>query len=148
MRKTVVTVLAAGLLVGSLGATANAGKKTVTKNFTLLAPVAAPILTDVDPNGCLNTEEDVSKDTYAFKAPKHKKSGTLSVRIDGFEGDWDLFVLKGDTVLAESTSDNLSQDFEAVTVGRIKGGTKLNIVGCNWSGSPQAEGSLAYKYKK
>lgn len=145
MRKAIISMMAAGLVLGAFAGPASA--KTVRKSFQLLAPTPAPILTDVDPDGCLNTTEDVNKDTYNFKAPKHRRSGTLSVRIDGFEGDWDLFVLKKGNVIAESTTDNLSQDYESVRVGGIKGGTKLQIVGCNWSGSPQANGKLTYKHR-
>ena len=145
MRKAMISMMAAGLVLGLFSGPASA--KTVRKSFSLTAPAPAPVLTDVDPDGCLNTQEDVNRDTFTFKAPKHRKTGKLSVRIDGFTGDWDLFVLKGSSVIAESTSDNLSQDYEAVTLSGIKGGTKLDIVGCNWSGSPQANGSLVYKHR-
>ncbi|MDQ4144070.1 MAG: DM13 domain-containing protein [Actinomycetota bacterium] len=145
MRRTVVTMLAAGLLVGSLGAPATA--KTVTKSWSGLVPTPLPLL--AENGGCVGegSTEDVHKDTYTFKTPKHRKTGTLAVKISGFSGDLDLHVYKGTSVIGSSTSDNLSQDYEAVTVGRLKGGTTINIVTCNWSGSPEYKGSLSYKHR-
>ena len=145
MRKLLTGILVAGL-IGGIGA-APAAAKTVKKSWTATAPTPLPLL--AENGGCLGegSTEDVHKDTYTFKTPRHRKTGTLSVRIDGFAGDWDLFVFKGQSRLGESTSDNLSQDYEAVSGIRLKGGTTVKIVACNWSGSPTANGSLVYKHR-
>ena len=148
MRKVFMVALALGLVAGIGAAPASAGKKALKYTFT--APASNPTTTDVDPMGCVGeaSVEDVNKDTYAFKAPRHRGKGTLSFRIDGFVADWDLYVFKGTSVIGSSTSDNLSQDYEAVTVGGIRGGTKLKIVACNWSSpTPQANGTGTYKYR-
>ena len=150
MRKTIVTALAIGLVSGAMSMPATAGTKTVKKTWTATAPASNPTTTDIDPLGCAGeaSTEDVNKDTYTFKTPKHRRKGSLTVRIDGFVGDWDLYVFKGTSVLGSSTSDNLSQDYEQTTVSGIKGRTTLKIVACNWSSpTPQANGSLAYKYR-
>ena len=146
MRKAIVSMLAAGLVVGALSGPVAAGTKTVKKTWTATVPTPLPLL--AEDGGCYEQgQEDVHKDTYTFKAPKHRRTGTLTARIDGFNGDLDMYIVKGTTVIGSSTSDNLSQDYEQATVGRIKGGTTLKIVTCNWSGSPQANGSLLYKYR-
>ena len=151
MRKSLVSILIFGLVAGMLAAPAFAGRKTIKKSYTFTAPVSNPTTTDVDPWGCAGeaSVEDASKDTYTFKAPRHRRKGRLSVRISGFIADWDLYVFNKaeTTVLGSSTTDNLSQDYEAVTVS-IKGGTTVKIVACNWSSpSPQANGSILYKYR-
>ena len=144
MRKTITAILAFGLVGGLVAAPAAAGTKRKTYDYAL---AANPILTDVDPMGCAGDEsvEGVHKKTVAFKAPRHRRTGTLSFRLGEFEGDYDLYVLKGAAVLASSTTDNLSQDYEAVSL-RLRGGTKVSIVVCNWAGGPTAKGSLLYKY--
>lgn len=150
MRKALAALVLSGLIVGGSGAAQAGGTKTIKKEVTFTAPVPAPIYSDVDPAGCLwsGSVEDVSKDTYTFKTPKHRGKGTLNFKIDGFEGDWDLYVFKGDALLAESTSDNEGQAYEAVSVKLAKS-TTVDIVACNWeSTTPTANGHLQYKYKK
>ena len=150
MRKLFAVVLS-GLVLAAFVGPAAAGTKTLKKEVTFTAPVPAPIYSDVDPMGCVypGSVEDVNKDTYTFKTPKHKGKGTLNFRIDGFEDDWDLFVFsKSGDLITSSTSDNEGQDYEAVTA-RLAKSTTVNIVACNWqSPSPQAAGHLVYKYKK
>ncbi len=150
MRKSLVSILIFGLVAGMLAAPAFAGRKTIKKEYDFTAPASNPTTTDIDPHGCAGeaSVEDVNKDTYQFKTPKHRRKGTLSVRIDGFVADWDLYVFsKSGAVLGSSTTDNLSQDYEATSV-KLKGGTTVNIVACNWSSpSPQANGTIIYKYR-
>lgn len=149
MRKIVVAMLAAGLLVGSLAAPATAGRKTFKKpyNFGPLSP--NPVLTDVDPNGCGGdaSQEGVHKQTYKYTTPRHRRTGTLSFTLDEFTGDWDLYVYKGSSVIASSTTDNTAQAFEKVLGIRLRKRTTVSIVACNWSGGPTAKGHLVYKYR-
>lgn len=145
MRKAMVSMVAAGLMVGALAGPAAA--KTVTKTWSGTVPTPLPLL--AEDGGCVGegSTEDAHKDTYTFKTPKHRKTGTLSVRIDGFSGDLDLHVYKGTSIIGSSTSDNLSQDYEAVKIGGIRAKTTLQIVTCNWSGTPQYNGKLTYKHR-
>ena len=151
MRKTLTAILVAGLVGGVGIGPAGAGTKTVKKSYTFTAPVPNPVTSSLDPLGCngQTRAEDVNSDTFVFKTPRHGGRGTLAVRIDGFIADWDLHVFKGKTLVGSSTSDNTAQDYEAVTISGIKGGTKLSVVACNWSSpSPQADGTIVYKYRR
>lgn len=152
MRKLFAVVLS-GLIVAGLPGMAAAGKtKTLKKRVTFTAPVPAPIYSDIDPKGCVwdGSVEDVSKDTYSFTTPKHRGKGTLSFRIDGFTGDWDLFVFDKDgDLLTSSTSDNSMGAYEQVSGLKLKKKTTVDIVACNWqSETPSVNGYLAYKYRK
>ena len=151
MRKLLAALAIGGLLVASVPGSAVAGKrKTIKEEVTFTAPVPAPIYSDVDPAGCLwqGSQEDVNKDTYTFETPKSRGSGTLNFRLDGFEGDWDLYVLGEEgNVLAESTADE-TVPYETVIV-KLPSASTVDIVACNWqSTSPSAAGHLLYKYKK
>ncbi len=148
MRKLLAAVVLGGLVAAVPGP---AAAKTLKKEVTFTAPVPAPIYSDVDPMGCVypGSVEDVNKDTYTFKTPKHRGKGTLNFRIDGFAGDWDLFVFnaKGD-MLTSSTSDNSMGAYEQISL-KLKQKTTVDIVACNWqSDTPTANGHLSYKYRK
>ena len=151
MRKLFAGLVLAGLIVGLHGPAA-AGTRTLKKRMTFTAPVPAPVYSDVDPAGCMwqGSVEDVSKDTYSFTTPKHRGKGTLSVRIDGFDGDWDLYVFDKDgDLLTSSTSDNSAGAYEQISGLKLKQKTTVDIVACNWeSTTPSVNGYLAYKYKR
>lgn len=151
MRKLLVALAIGGLAVASVPGTAVAGKKkTVKEEVTFTAPLPQPIYSDVDTAGCLwqGSQEDVSKDTYTFETPKSRGSGTLNFRLDGFEGDWDLFVLRDGNVLASSTADD-SVQYEEINGLKLPSASSVDIVACNWeSTTPTADGHLVYKYKK
>ena len=151
MRKVLAALVLSGMIAGVSGPAQAGRTKTIKKEVTFTAPVPAPVYSDVDPAGCLwqGAVEDVSKDTYQFKTPKHRGKGTLNFKIDGFDGDWDLYVFdeKGG-LLASSTTNNEGQSYEAVTV-RLAKLTTVDIVTCNWQSTSQtADGHLLYKYKK
>lgn len=151
MRKVLAGLAIAGLAIAAVpGSASAAGTRTIKKEVTFTAPLPQPVYTDVDPDGCLweNSQEDVSKDTYTFKTPKHRGQGTLNFRLDGFEGDWDLYALnKNGDILAESTADE-TVPYETVII-KLPGATSVDIVACNWqSTTPSADGHLVYKYKK
>ena len=149
MRKGLGLVLAAGLVIGALAAPhALAGTRTVKKKFTAGPHAPAPVLTDVDENGCLNTVEGVNKTTVAYHTPA---KGTLTAKIFNFTGDWDLYVTdaKGN-VIGASHGDQTTggiPNTEQVTV-RLGKGKHTLIVACNWLGtSPTADGTYTYKYR-
>jgi hypothetical protein len=149
MRKALASILAAGLVFGMLAGPATAGKKKkITKTFAAGPHVPIP---NADPgntlgHSCLAGEEGVHKTTVAFKTPG---KGLLDVSIDGFEGDWDLYVL--DASGATIGVSEASQLQEAPTVERIMvplaAKKTYSIVACNFAGSPLADGTYTYTYK-
>ena len=152
MRKALVSVLLLGLVAGALSAApAVAGKKkkktvTVSEEFALGPHAPIPVLSDADPNGCRNGEEGVHKTTVPFTTPG---KGIMTVKISAFEGDWDLYLLEGDNVIAASDTSQLqgaaASEQIMINLGAKK---KVSIVACNWAGGPTASGSYTYKYKK
>ena len=150
MRKMIAVALAAGLATAVVSGPAIAGKgktKTVHKTFSAGPHAPAPILGDAEPNGCFNSVDGVNKTTINYKTPG---TGTLSVKLMNFEGDWDLFVAdsKGN-VLAASDASQLTGDAPEENISLPLGKKQsISIVACNWAGGPTAEGHYTYKYKK
>ena len=141
MRKVIITILGLSLVAGVLAAPAFAGK-TIKGGFTATA-APYPLLSEVDPNGCLGAQEGVFKVTKPFKAPA---AGRLTVTMTGFEGDWDIFVLdaKGG-VLGSATESQLQGAAQQETIVLSFGAKKaLQVSACNWAGGPQA--TVAWKY--
>jgi hypothetical protein len=150
MRRILGVALAAALALGALGAPAGAGKfVTKKKKFTAGPHAPAPVLVDVDPNGCLNTVEGVNKTTVPYKTPKR---GTFTAKIFNFEGDWDLYVTTGSgSILGSSTSDQTIEQAPPTEKVVLKLGArkKVNVVACNWLGrSPTADGLIMFKYRR
>src|SRR5688572_3611123 len=153
MRKVIASVLLVGL-VGALPATAVAAKKKKPKTVTIsetfsagpLAPM--PIPGDVADTGCRGGEEGVHKLTIPFTTPG---KGVLSTDISGFQGDWDLYVTdsSGSVMAASETSQIVDQTAttEQITIP-LGAKQEINILACNWAGSPLAEGQYTFKYKK
>jgi len=144
MRKLAL-VLAAGMVLGALSAPAVAGgKKPVHGSFQATALPFPKLTTWGDPIGltarsCLAGVEGVHKVSHAFAAPY---TGTLKATMEGFTGDWDLFITDADgKELIGSYNDQILGD---MTVGEevtypLKAKQQVNIVACNWLGAPQAE---------
>ena len=100
--------------------------------FTAENPVPYPAA------GCDEGPEGMSKHTEEIKVPF---TGTLPVSMEGFYGDWDLFIKDGDeSLLNSATSSQLQGDpaAEQVTV-LVKKGMTVLIIPCNWLGGPTAE---------
>jgi hypothetical protein len=153
MRKGLAAVFVVGLLASfaALPATAARKKSMVKKSWTATAPTPNPVAGEVDSRGCAGGtgQEDVNKDTYTFKTPKHRRRGTLTVRID-FQGSWDLHILDSkNKELAKSDYDNTTYvGYEQVSGLRLRPRQTVQIVSCNWAGSPQASGKLTYAYRR
>ena len=122
-----------------------AGKKaTIKKSFTATnAPF--PMSGTVTPGGCANGEEGVHKTTIPFKTPG---KGVLSVQLGNFVGDWDLHVALNGSIIASSSTDNTASASEQIPGLRFPKGAQVQIIACNWSGGPTADGSYTYVYKK
>jgi hypothetical protein len=131
LRKSLAAALALGLLLGAM-TPALAGKKK-SGSFTA-SGLPYPHPTD----GCLGSTEGVNKTTQPLKTPL---AGTLTVTMDGFDGDWDLFVTDADGgEIISSTSSQLTGDppVEEVVFSVTKG-LQLQLVACNFGGGPGAE---------
>jgi hypothetical protein len=145
MRKAVISVLVVALVAGLVAAPASAGKKKTKKEDWSMTGRPLPILSDASDTGCLEGQEGIHKTTHPFTTPG---SGILEARIDNFQGDWDLYVVDENGVLAASDTSQLqgSPPQELILLP-LKKGTDVAIVACNWAGGPTAEGHLVYTYK-
>lgn len=86
---------------------------------------------------CLGGVEGVHKTSAPFHAPA---SGTLSVRLEGLSGDWDLYVVgrSGDALGGSDAAQVLygaeGRERVAVPLARHQ---RVQMVACNWLGEPQ-----------
>ncbi|MBK5308197.1 MAG: hypothetical protein JJD92_16040 [Frankiaceae bacterium] len=128
-------------------ATAAAKKKPVTKSYDMqLLPVPDP------PSGtpsCARAElEGLSMHTETLKTTG---AGTLSVKVNGFNGDWDITVYGPDGL--EGVGDGTSTPNTSPTPGedtytqKFKKATSLEIRICNFGGTPSAHGQYTFTYK-
>ncbi len=145
MSRPGIKLLAALLVLTVAAAPAMAGKKKTVKKSFSATNIPLPLSGSVQPGGCANGQEGVHKTTVSFKTPG---TGLLTTEIHGFMGDWDLHVAVKGAIIAASTSDNASSDTETVSGLPLKKGTPVDIIVCNWSGGPTADGSYTYTYKK
>jgi hypothetical protein len=145
MRKLIALAAALGL-VASLGAApAFAGKKTsVHESFgATLAPF--PKLAAVGEQagmtrpGCTAGQEGVHWVAQEFTAPG---KGNLRVYMEGFTGDWDLYVFDGDVPLYKSEAGQVPvatteiAPAEEEIIAPLKKGQVITMVACNWAGDP------------
>lgn len=151
MRKVLVSILLLGLIASAFSvAPAMAAKRkkkvTITKEFS--AGPHAPMPTGVagEADGCRDSTEGVNKTVVDFKTPG---KGVITVKIEAFEGDWDLYLVEGDSTLASATSSQLegaaAEEQIMISLGAKK---NVSIVACNWAGGPTATGSYKYTYTK
>ncbi len=133
---SLVVVLAAGSLAPAVAAPAKRKPKPVSKEYTATAFPPDPshiAITD----GICNTTNPASQHNEAFTVPF---AGTLKVDMKGFQGDWDLALYSGSTLVASSAqglTDPIDRP-ESITVKLKKKGQKLSIRACNFSGGPTA----------
>jgi hypothetical protein len=79
--------------------------------------------------------------------------GTLTVKVNGFSGDWDITVYSGEHEL-EGVGDGTSTGGgapatagEDVFIQKFKKPVTLQISTCNFAGSPSAHGEYTFQYK-
>ena len=123
------------LVVACLGVVAAAGPATAGKSKK--GSFEAQNMPFPHPDGCAAGEEGVHKTSSPLKAPF---AGALTVTMEGFEGDWDLFVTDADGgILGEATSSQLTGDapVEEIILG-VKAKQEIVMVACNWLGGPGA----------
>jgi hypothetical protein len=121
----------------------------IKKSFSMqLAPVPDP------PQGtsCTRAElEGISMHSESFKT---KGAGTLTAKVNGFAGDWDITVVDGsDNSVMEVGSGTTTGGGAPSTKGedtvsfKVKKATSFVVRYCNFAGSPQATGSYVFTYK-
>ncbi len=158
MRRTLIGLIAAGLVVGSLSgpAIAKGGKgKHVHGSFTATAYPFPKLATWGDPAGltkpgCTSGEEGVNWVAEPFTSPG---KGTLTLTASGFTGDWDIYIFGADNPdLALAKGENAQVDVnnpaggappeEEISFVTTKG-QELLLVACNWA-SPQTSLEVSY----
>ena len=88
-------------------------------------------------SGICNTTIPASQHNEPFTVPF---PGTIKVDMTGFQGDWDLAIYQGGSLVAQSAqeaSDPVDRP-ESITLKLKKTGAKIQIRGCNFSGGPTA----------
>ncbi len=93
--------------------------------------------------GICNTTLESSRYDEAFTVPY---AGTLKVDMSGFQGDWDLAIWQGSRAIADSaqsTTEPIDRP-EKITLKFKRGGAKLQIRSCNFSGGPTADVALVF----
>ena len=142
-----VTLVAVGGLT-TLPAAAATKPKPITKTYAMqLAPVPNPPMG----TSCLDSKlEGVAMHTETVAA---KGKGTLTVKVTGFSGDWDITVVDaksnavlgvgGGTTTGGGAPATKGTDTAVVKVARA---TTFKVRTCNFAGTPQATGSYAFTY--
>lgn len=146
VQKTVVTMIVGVVACAAMAAPAGAaGKKKkatrVHESFGATGiplPLTASATTGLTP-GCSAGVEGIHKTTHPFEAPG---TGTLRIYIEGFTGDWDLYLFRDGSAIERSDASQAPPDLapaeEEIHFAFRKGET-VDIVACNWLGEPQIE---------
>jgi hypothetical protein len=140
-RTAVLTSLAV-LCAGVSATPALAAPKPVKKEYTASATPGGPaslanstICDDTIPGSVFNLD---------FKAPF---AGRLTVKQDGFQGDWDLVLFQDGGNAAQSAQDatdtNISRP-ETIEGYKLKKGEQITIRSCNFLGGPTAHVSYTF----
>lgn len=144
MHRTTALLLAAMMLigVGAPSATAEGKKKSVEEEWDVTA-LPFPGADDHS-----NPEEEcgvegVSYTIHTFTTPGR---GSLDVRINEFQGEWDLYVSDADGNLLGSSVNFMAGSEERVTIP-LAANVEVSIYACNFLGGPTAHGALKYVYR-
>lgn len=132
---SLTAVVAAGALSPAVAAPAKK-PKPVSKSYTATAFPPDPSHAGVN-EGICNTTNPASQFNEPFTVPF---AGTIKIDMTGFQGDWDLAVWQGGTLLA-SSAQQLEEPIdkpESITLRLKKKGAKIQIRSCNFAGGPSA----------
>ena len=143
-RKLACTLLAATVGV-ALGTSANAAPPkgfTKTVSFTDATPDPSGNANSGNENHC--SGELPQEDPISVKVPG---PGNVEVSIKGFQGDWSLQIKDAAGEVMTGADVNPPSEFETASV-RLKKAATINILPCNLAGTPQAEVTYTYSYKK
>lgn len=140
-----LAVLAAGAYAPATAATK---KRPVKKSYEMqLTPLPYPV------TGTPTCDEDAFVGTLIHvEKLKTTGPGVLTVKVNGFYGDWDISVYSGDKELegtgTGTTTPNTSPTpGEDVFEAKFKKPVALEIRTCNFAGTPQAHGEYTFTYK-
>ena len=148
--RRVATVATVALLAAGAYAPAVAGPKKapVKKSYDMqLPPVPNP------PSGTPTCADDELVGTAIHSETlKTTGPGTLTVKVNGFYGDWDITVYSGDHELegsgdGTSTPNTNPAPGEDTFTAKFKKPVTLEIRTCNFAGTPQAHGEYTFQYK-
>ena len=142
IRTAVIAALVAGLSVASVADAAPPKNFKKTVSFTDATP---------DPTGnAASGNENHCSGQLPQEAPISVKvpgPGYLEVSFAGFQGDWSLQVKDKDGEVLGGADVNPPSEFESVSI-RFKKAATVGILPCNMGGTPQAEVTYSYTYKK
>lgn len=144
MNSKLAATLTASLVALSLGATAQAAPPkgfTKTVSFTDGTPDPSGNTADTEAEHCMGVLPQ--EKPIALKVPG---PGMVDVTLAGFQGDWTLMITdaKGEVL---SGADVNPPDYETAGV-RLKKAATINILPCNLAGTPQADVTYKYTYRK
>ena len=156
MRK-MLAVLALAALVASVAAAPAAAKPKKVHGSISATLLPFPKLAawgdeiGMEKPGCSAGVEGVHWVGQEFKAPG---KGTLRFYAEGFTGDHDLYIFKGDVALGKSEEPqvnatdptNNAAAEEEISFPLKKGDTVL-LVACNWLGDPNVEAHYEGTFK-
>ena len=147
-------VLAAVALVALAGAShlpaqaAKAKPKPLTRTYAMsLAPVPNPPMGDTCTDPRL---EGVAMHTETVKT---SGAGTLTAKVNGFAGDWDISITSPEGELlgvGDGTTTGggaPAQKGEDTVALSFKKATTFNVRMCNFAGTPSATGTFTFTYK-
>lgn len=147
--RRIAAIAALGVVAAGAFAPATAAPKSLTKTYAMqLLPVPDP--PQGTPSCSRRQLEGVSIHSETIKTTG---AGTLSVKVSGFSGDWDITVFDGEhgeEGVGDGTSTGAGAPATAgmdTYVQKFKKAQTIQISICNFAGSPSATGSYTYKYK-
>ncbi len=151
----IAAVAALGMIAVGSYAPAEAGPKPkpkpkpITKSYAMqLAPVPDPV--QGSPSCARPQLENISIHTETIKPTG---PGILSIKVDGFGGDWDITVFDGqhnEVAIGDGTSTGGGAPSTAgveTLVLKYKKAETILISVCNFAGTPSAKGTFTYTYK-
>jgi hypothetical protein len=144
VRTAAPVALAVLVAVGPAAHAAPKKPKPISKTFSV---TAAPNPNPPMGPSCAGMTEGVNGHAETIKVTG---AGTLSAKVSGFVGDWDLGVyVNGGNVAMGSGNDSGNTDTapEEVLKMKVKKAGTFELRVCNFAGSPQATGTFTFTYK-
>ena len=141
MSRRSVSLVVLGLLAVAAAPALAAPPKPVTTTYDATAPVPYPTSQAGLSHGCEEGTEDVSKHTETFTLPS---AGTLVLELTGYTLDWDLILLDAKGKLITESAGDEAVTKEKITWKKGKKGQAVQIVACNWTGGPTAQGKITF----
>ena len=150
--RTAASIAVAAVALASAVAPASAATKPKPKPITGSYPLTlAPLPDASESTGCTSAarKQGVNSDTHAIKVAG---PGTLTVKVTGFSGDWDMAVASGTGSRLSEGGGTSTGDGAPATAGvetlkyKNKKAQTLNLIICNFLGSPNATVAYTFTY--